>query len=107
MFTREDAYRIALAEINRNCAPEYPAAIIDDRTIERDFGWVFYFNSKRFLETGDRNHSFAGSRLVIVSKYTGRTEMHAGPEEDARIFEDYERRVGYSAASGRPLRGQS
>ena len=30
-----------------------PLALIDHATIEKPYAWVFFYNSRRFLDTGD------------------------------------------------------
>jgi hypothetical protein len=53
-------------------------AAVDDRpvvqwdaTTEFNFGWVFYWNSERFLATGDPRHALAGNTPFIVDRRDG------------------------------------
>ncbi|HDR9769529.1 TPA: hypothetical protein QDC27_004794 [Burkholderia cepacia ATCC 25416] len=46
--------------------------IIDAATSEFDVGWVFYYQSSRFLETGDVRDSLAGNAPLFVSRDDGR-----------------------------------
>ena len=41
--------------------------IQDDLTIEREFGWVFFYQSKQFVETGDVESSLLGAAPLIVA----------------------------------------
>jgi len=50
--------------------------IVEAETIERDFGWVFFYNSKRFIETGDFIYRLAGNGPVIFNKHTGAVEFY-------------------------------
>ena len=45
--------------------------VIPEQTIEKPFGWVLYYNSKEFVETGDFIHRLAGNGPVIVEKRSG------------------------------------
>jgi hypothetical protein len=45
--------------------------IIQDATIEKPFGWVFFYNSREFLETGDLSFALTGNAPIIVDKFTG------------------------------------
>ncbi len=45
--------------------------LIEDETIEESFGWVFFYNSKNFLETGDWSYALIGNAPIIVNKITG------------------------------------
>lgn len=46
-------------------------AISGSETIEGDFGWVFFYTSKRHLESGDFRDGLAGNAPIIVSKLDG------------------------------------
>ncbi len=59
--------------------------IMDDRTIERDFGWVFIYNTKRFVETGDHNYTLIGNAPIIVDRIDG--SLH--PTGTGRPIEEY------------------
>lgn len=39
--------------------------IIDDEVIETDFGWVFCYDSKRFIESNELIYTLAGTAPVI------------------------------------------
>ena len=45
---------------------ETEISIIDELTEEHDFGWVFYYNSKKFLETKDRMSMLMGNNPIVV-----------------------------------------
>ena len=59
--------------------------IIDDATIERPFGWVFFYQSKRYLESGEFEFCLAGNAPLIVDRRTG--EVHV--TGTARPIETY------------------
>jgi len=42
-----------------------------DATTEFNFGWVFYWNSRRFLETGDARHALHGNTPFVVDRRDG------------------------------------
>ena len=47
--------------------------INDAVTIEEPFGWVFSWNDRRYLETGDIKYALYGNIPVVVIRTTGRT----------------------------------
>jgi|SRR5581483_11252416 len=49
-------------------------AITPGQTMEFPWGWVFFYNSKRFLESGDYKQMLAGNSPLIVDRDTG--ELH-------------------------------
>jgi Immunity protein 35 len=52
----------------------YQLAVMHDRTREEDFGWVFFYNTRQFIETGDWQWSLGGNAPLIVDRRTG--ELH-------------------------------
>ena len=73
---------IYLAEVPRKSPNEL--SVMDEHTIETDFGWVFFWNSKKYLQTGDLAHALAGNAPLIVDRRDG--SLHetstAKPVED-------------------------
>ena len=51
--------------------PEIELVIIEEAIQEYDFGWVFCYNSKGFLETGNLAHALAGNAPLIVDRNSG------------------------------------
>jgi len=47
-------------------------ALMLEHTIEKPYGWVFFYNSKRFLESGDPFESLVGNSPVLVEAADGR-----------------------------------
>ncbi|TGS04303.1 hypothetical protein EN834_08230, partial [bacterium M00.F.Ca.ET.191.01.1.1] len=58
-------------EIVCSICGEIEAAIIDEATQEFDVGWIFFYQSSRFLETGDVQDSLAGNAPLFVSRKDG------------------------------------
>jgi hypothetical protein len=70
----EAAKRIALEFINQ----DYDLSCYNDSVFIRDeqteileYGWIFYYNSKKFLETGDFMNMLLGHNPVFVDKNNG------------------------------------
>jgi hypothetical protein len=47
-------------------------AIIDSATIEKSYAWIFFFESTRYLESGNFSDRLAGNAPVVVAKADGR-----------------------------------
>lgn len=72
-MTQADA-RERAAEYIREGVPSpwgITPVIIDEQTCEIDIGWVFFYESKEYLETGDFSHRLAGNAPLVVSKRDG------------------------------------
>ncbi|SDR03512.1 Immunity protein 35 [Pseudoxanthomonas sp. CF385] len=46
--------------------------ILHEHTLEKPWGWVFFYTSKQFHETGDSLFALAGNAPYIVERETGR-----------------------------------
>lgn len=46
--------------------------ILHEQTLEKPWGWVFFYTSKQFQETGDFRFALAGNAPYIVERETGR-----------------------------------
>jgi hypothetical protein len=68
-----EAVALVAAELGGGGPPEEDVAIVlDHLTIERRWGWVFFYQSRRFVETGDWSSQLAGNAPIIVERETGR-----------------------------------
>jgi hypothetical protein len=75
MIDHDQAREIAIGWITAH-APTKPdgtleLCILDDRTRDLDFGWVFFYTSKLFRETGDFQYALAGNAPLIVDRRDG------------------------------------
>lgn len=70
-----------------------PFVLIEVSTIERPFGWVFFYNSKNFLTTGIARYRLAGNGPVIFNKFSGAMEFHGSDKALDELITDYEKRL--------------
>lgn len=49
----------------------YELAIIDDATIETDSCWVFFYNSKEYLEKKNFSDMIVGNSPILIAKKDG------------------------------------
>ena len=63
---KETARAIAAEHIGRQTPEGVTLIVIDSETQEHDFGWVFFYDSKEYAETGDFLHAIAGNAPVVV-----------------------------------------
>jgi len=45
--------------------------IVDTKTIEKHYGWIFFYNSRRYLESRELVHALVGHGPVVVLADTG------------------------------------
>jgi hypothetical protein len=72
-MTRSEARQIALDYVKDQQAKSgIELSLLDEHTIERDFGWVFFYGSKKFVETGDIQYLIAGNAPIVITRTDGR-----------------------------------
>jgi hypothetical protein len=96
MISRDEARALVQAKVDKlnQKMGDDELVICDNETIERDFGWVFIYTSKRFLETGDYRYLPFGNAPIIVDKVDGTlhpTGTNRPVEEYIRAYENSKR----------------
>lgn len=43
--------------------------IVKEETIEKPYGWVFFYNSRRYLETDDFSYALAGNGPAVFNRH--------------------------------------
>jgi hypothetical protein len=73
--------------------------LLDSNTIEKSFGWVFFYDSKRHVESGNFRDALAGNAPFVVTKADGRVHETG----TARPLDEYLRRFErYEAGDSKP-----
>ncbi|WKD48967.1 YrhB domain-containing protein [Microbulbifer spongiae] len=72
-MNREEAQKLVESEISRlqNQYDPIECIVLEDETIEKDWGWVFFYQSKDYLESGDFRDMLCGNAPYIVNRHTG------------------------------------
>jgi hypothetical protein len=68
------AKEIALKHINSNYQmqkKEDEISIVDDLTVEREWGWIFIYQSQRWIETRNRRYQVLGLCPIVIEKNDG------------------------------------
>jgi hypothetical protein len=65
MISFDEAKQIALHKIGPECA------LIEDATVEKPYGWYFWFQSKAYLQSGHFQDMLVGSGGFIVEREDG------------------------------------
>ena len=94
MLTRDEA-KIKVAALATKAMTDMPAddeiIILDSATIERVWGWVFFFTSKKWHETQEFKYALAGNAPFIVEKSSGRI-LSTGTAHPVEFYiENFER----------------
>ncbi|MBN3763395.1 YrhB domain-containing protein [Burkholderia sp. Ac-20365] len=70
-LTAEQAKEVAQLAITEAGWEGNDAVVVDEYIQEFDVGWVFYYQSARFLETGEFGFSLVGNAPFFVSRVGG------------------------------------
>jgi hypothetical protein len=71
-MTRDQATALALTYVkNQEAEARCNLVLLDGKTIEKNFGWVFFFGSKEHVESGDFRHAIAGNARIVVTRADG------------------------------------
>lgn len=68
-ISRDEA--LALAErliMNHATATDSEFVILHEKTVEIERGWVFFYNSREFVETGNPISALAGNCPIFVNR---------------------------------------
>jgi hypothetical protein len=92
MIDKATARNLVEAELKRlnQGNPDVEFVIVDDATLERSFGWVFFWNSREFVETGDIQHALLGNAPFIVDKEAGTFHVTGTGRSIEEYIREYE-----------------
>jgi hypothetical protein len=95
MLTRNEAVDVvvrALEERSKGRPLGDPYVLCDAGAIEREFGWAFFYTSKKYLDTRDPQYQLFGNGPIIVNRRSGAIEFFGTSMAPLDIIADYERR---------------
>jgi len=84
MLTYEQSLAIATAHLAAQVAPECGDVVIVD-SIDRPNGWVFFYQTRAYLDSGQIEFALAGNAPILVSRESG----VVSPTGTAEPFEHY------------------
>ncbi len=65
--------------------------IVEGSTIEKDFGWVFFYNSAEYLRTLDFRYALGGNAPIIVDKKDGKITVTGTAHCVEHYIDEYEK----------------
>ncbi len=96
MMMKQDAQRLVYENINEDDPywPDKPEfVILEDETTEKDYGWVFFYQSRNYLETESFIDSLVGNAPYIVNKHTGELFVTGTAKPVEEYIEEYESKL--------------
>jgi hypothetical protein len=68
--------------------------IFDEHTIEKPYGWIFFYTSRLWFETGDIRYAVAGNAPFLVDRETGAIHVFGTARRTEAYIAQYERERG-------------
>ena len=65
------ARELALGYVKAKESAGLEFVLLDDATIEEEFGWVFFYDSKRHVESGDYRDVVVGNAPIVITRADG------------------------------------
>jgi hypothetical protein len=86
-----EAEKLVLSElIKPSISDGIDCGILIGETIEKNWGWVFFYQSTAFIASGDFRDMLGGNAPIIVNKLTGKL-VHTGTAyEIEHYIKEYE-----------------
>lgn len=73
--------------------PQRQFVLLPEQTIERPFGWVFFYVPKRVKESGNSGDLIPGNRPLVVYRANGGTEYLSSSVPPAKAISGLELRL--------------
>lgn len=70
-------------------------AIVSARTLRKPYGWVFFYNAKRYLDTGDPLEGLGGNGPVVVEGESGRAQALSSSVDPVVAIMEFEKSRGF------------
>ena len=89
---KQEAESLVKAELEKmkDKCHSVDCAILEEDTIEKSWGWVFFYQSKAFIKTGDFLELLAGNAPIIVNKNTGELVFTGTAHDIDYYIKEYE-----------------
>lgn len=95
-----DLVRARLREYETAGSP--PLALLEDRTLTRPFGWVFFYQSRAFIDSGDVGKMLAGNAPIIVDRDTAELHITGTAHPITHYIRDYVEKKRARELASRP-----
>ncbi|TQF73044.1 hypothetical protein FLM44_03175 [Pseudoalteromonas luteoviolacea] len=86
-----EAEKIVLSELAKpSISNGIEVGLLTDETIEKDWGWVFFYQSIDFIKSGDFLDMLGGNAPIMINKRTGEL-IHTGTAYEVNYYiKEYE-----------------
>ena len=94
MLDLRTAQKLVEQEVNRSYTIDGDELVVlEEDTIEKEYGWIFFYSSRRFIETRDPNYLLAGNAPIVVNRQTGKLTWLGTAEPLENYVRKYEESI--------------
>ena len=92
MLIYKEGLKLATEKLNivSQNSPEY--VIWEDKTVIKEYGWIFRPESKKFIANGYRGARVPGIGLILVNKFDSTCVMMPSSVSPTIFIQDYEKK---------------
>jgi immunity protein 35 of polymorphic toxin system len=90
VINKRTAEEIVLRRLNENPTAESP--IVITKVIDQEYGWVFLYAAKKYLETNDLRYLLAGGGPAVVEKEDGAIYFLGTHKRPELLIQEYDER---------------
>jgi hypothetical protein len=103
MLTKEKARSLVVAWLGgpRTYPDGVPLEfiVLDEHTIERQWGFIFFYSSKRYRDKHELRYMLFGNAPLLVDKRTGQVHPTGTAQPVEHYIAEYERKLSLSTTS--------
>ncbi len=91
-MNQEEAQKLVEVELENSKDKYDPidCVVLEEQTVTRDWGWVFFYQSKAYIESGDSGDMLYGNAPFIVNRASGELVVTGTAWPIEKYIEDYE-----------------
>ena len=88
MINKKKAIQIAEEWVKKESA-QYDLVLLHEHTLEFESGWVFFYQTKEYVETGDITQMVGGNAPIIIDKNDGSLHVTGTALPVEKYIRDY------------------
>lgn len=91
-MNQKEAQKLVETELAQSLGSQenFGVVVLENETIEHEWGWVFFYQSKEYLKTGDFRHALAGNAPYIVNRKNGQIRVTGTAHPIEYYIQEYE-----------------
>jgi hypothetical protein len=98
MLNKTEALEIVSKKLQQISTLADPFVVVEENTMEKPFAWIFFYNSKKFIDTGISRYRLAGNGPIFVNKATRAVEFCGTDKPLEMLIDDYEKKYAGSGS---------